>query len=138
MKNISEFNIEQEELWALEISLDPVTGQRRKVIGNKFEWDKNAIVLHCTVLFLKQDGTVNENKRFAGYKVYLTCYNNSNGPFIDPSTGDVVLPDANNEVPSDSKTRFSAIVTMSEDFSIFKNIVLGFKQSADSNGEFDI
>lgn len=152
MKNITDFDTPNTPLWVMDISPDTQTGIARKVEASALSINSNDIHLPCLVYFVDVNGVKFEGERFKPATAHLICYNNSNGPFVDPLTGeriepirheikdqeDIIIEVIEQAVPDNSITRYQGLISMLNNPIVLETLVFGFIVSADANGEFDV
>lgn len=135
--HISTFDGLEAPLWSGDLPFNSKVNNALGWYSNEFIISSNSIHWICYVFAKNENGRI-DSDIFNDVKKDLIAYNNSNGPFINPLTGQREIPDADGMVPEGTITRYSAIILFRENEIIMNNIMAQFMSDAIANGEMNV
>lgn len=138
MVHVTELKRLPQPRWTVDISNDPQSGLKRKVKAWDLDLKSDKVVLKCRVHWHDSNDNELRGIRFTPYELNLVATIDMEGPFINPSTGEKVLPDEEGYLPDGTIFRYDAIMSMCGTQSVIDVNVINFITSADINGEFNI
>ncbi len=138
MKHISELVRPQAPVWIVDISNDPITNLKRTLEADALFIASWGIVLRGMIIFKNDLDEIITAGRYKSYFISLTAGLDETGPFIDPTNGNRVYPDADGMVPDNTILRYDGLMyKLNSDVNI-NTEVLNYIAAADLNGEFDV
>lgn len=106
MKSIYEQSYQVEPVYSIDISIDLITGKRRRIESPELSINSTSIYLQCTVFYLDGNGDKIISERLKSYQKRLSADNKESGPWVNPLNGER-YEIVDNEVPDDAVLRYT-------------------------------